>query len=224
MRMMAAKGLVPMKPNEMLSTLAILYRDADKTIRDAAEASLKKVPKKIVISALATKIHAHVIDFFARNFMDQDQLSAAIIANPTTKDETITYLAYKLENDVLLDRIAENQVRFLRYPTIIEALYFNPKVRMSTVSAIVDLAVREGIMIDHILAFKEVKEAIARSASGTTAKSPPVSTPTDTSAKAVPDKQSTEIKLPQEVNPEDMSLADFLAAMVEVRALPKNPE
>ena len=53
-----------------------------------------------------------------------------------------------------------NEQRLLRHPAIIEALYLNKHVRMSTVDRAVELAARNGLDLKNIAIFSEIKAAI----------------------------------------------------------------
>jgi hypothetical protein len=59
-----------------------------------------------------------------------------------------------------LEMIAGNELRLLRCPAIITALYLNPRTRMSTASRAVELAVRNDVRVEGIPSFDEVKAAI----------------------------------------------------------------
>jgi hypothetical protein len=82
-----------------------------------------------------------------------------ILLNGATADETVERMARRCMKNVA-DLVASNQQRLLRHPAIIEALYLNKNTRMSTVDRVVTFAIRQGLVLDGIPAFKELAAAI----------------------------------------------------------------
>jgi hypothetical protein len=87
-----------------------------------------------------------------------------VLFNQHTHDETFVTLASHLQEREL-EIMAQNAQRLLRYPTIIEAIYFNKNARMSTVERLLELAVRNGLTLDRIPQFKEIAANILNSGS-----------------------------------------------------------
>ena len=56
--------------------------------------------------------------------------------------------------------VATNQERVIAHPRIVELLYMNKRVRMSTVNRLIELMVRHGIELTGIAAYKEIAQAI----------------------------------------------------------------
>lgn len=156
---MAAKGLVPLGPTDLITVLYQLSHDPDEQIRNAATQKASSLPENILQGALSGKVDNRVIDFYAKKLVDRDKLLEVIILNHATADETIARLA-KSTNEMLSELVATNEQRMLRFPQIIENLYNNKYARMSTVNRAIELAVRNNIILDGIAAFKEVAEAI----------------------------------------------------------------
>jgi hypothetical protein len=77
-----------------------------------------------------------------------------------TPDETIRYMASNVTNADRLEIIARNQVRFLRFPAIVEALYYNPETRMGSISRVIETAARHNVSLQHLPGFKEVEASI----------------------------------------------------------------
>jgi hypothetical protein len=82
-----------------------------------------------------------------------------VVYNRATADETFAYLATQC-GERELELIAAAEERCLRHPAIVEALYFNQRARQSTIDRLIDLCVRNGVMIDRIPAFKEAAAAL----------------------------------------------------------------
>ncbi|GMV39202.1 MAG: hypothetical protein AMXMBFR64_09180 [Myxococcales bacterium] len=161
MRLMAAKALLPMEPAELAPVLAYLGSSGDDKLRAAAGQTARELPDALLegpLSSAAT--HPQVLDWFARLFVDVPKRAERLILNGAVADETIAHLTKSLRDATLLDLIGANQIRILRSPAIIEALYFNPETRMSTISRAIETAVRNGVRLTHIPGFKEIEESI----------------------------------------------------------------
>jgi hypothetical protein len=159
-RMMAAKGLVPLKPDDLLTVLYQLGYDPDDSVRVAATEKATGLPENIVEGALrGAALDPRVLDYFANRLRAKPHLLEIIVLNHTTADETVARVA-GWATEALSEVIATNEQRLLRHPAIIEALYNNRNARMSTVNRAIELAVRNNIVLNGIAAFKEVVEAI----------------------------------------------------------------
>jgi hypothetical protein len=167
-RMMAAKGLVPMGPVEMVTALYQLALDGDPKIADAAQAQVSKLPEAILAAGLEAQRDPRVLDYYSTLVEDAGRPVDCILLNPAVHDDTVLQLASKL-GEKATEIIAGNQQRLLRCPSIIEALYFNPKARMSTVQRLLEMAVRNGLDLTRIPQFKELEASIL----GTVPEEPP---------------------------------------------------
>jgi hypothetical protein len=157
-RMMAAKGLVPIRGHDQITMLAQLTADEAAEVRDAAKRTLKGLPENVLNPACEAPLPAAVLDMLAGLISDQEAL-ALIAANPNTHDRTVERIAHT-GSEALCERIAINEQRLLGAPMIIEALYKNRNTRMSTADRLIDLAARNQIELTGIPAFKEHVEAL----------------------------------------------------------------
>lgn len=160
MKMMAASGLAPLPPVDMIKILYYFGFGADQALSDKARESLSRLPEALVLTALAQPLGAHVLDGLARLLGDREDATEKIILNQTTDGETIAWMTVKIRSERLLEIVASNEQRLLRHPQIIEALYMNKACRMSTVDRVIELAVRGGLELDGIPTFAEAKAAI----------------------------------------------------------------
>ena len=158
-RMMAAKGLVPLGPNELVTVLYQLAHDPDAQIAAAATEKGVGLPENILGGALGGALDPRVLDFYGRRLGSNEALLQVVAMNHATADETVVHIA-KHSSEILSEIVATNEQRLLQHPPIIEALYHNKKARMSTVNRAIELAVRHGIVLDGIAAYKEVAAAI----------------------------------------------------------------
>lgn len=141
MKMMAARGMVPAPPAQLVQVLFQLHFDA--SVSEAVTSALADMPENVLVSALNKGQPPGVLDWVAE-VREDGAVQEAIVLSKEAHDATICRLAETAEADVC-EIIANNQVRVLRSPAIIEALYKNTKARMSTVDKLIDLAQRNEV-------------------------------------------------------------------------------
>lgn len=141
MKMMAARGMVPAPPAQMAKVLYQLH--FDEGMREMASQAAREMPENVILSALQQEQPAVVLDWYAE-IREEPALLEAIVLNKDTDDATVLRVAGE-GSAGLCDMIANNQVRVLRTPAIIEALYKNTNARMSTVDKLIDLAERNQV-------------------------------------------------------------------------------
>jgi hypothetical protein len=162
LKLMAARGLAPLGPADFVTAIYQLAQGEDAAIKAAALKSATELPEKIFQGALGEPIDRRVLDFFARRLWQKPKLLEIVLLNKATDDETVRHLA-SLCAEAELELIAKNEERLLRTPTIIAALYLNPKTRMSTAQRALELAVRNNVRVEGIPAFDEAVRAIEQS-------------------------------------------------------------
>ncbi len=158
-RMMAARGLVPIRGNDQIILLVQLSADPEDGVAKSARDSIGKLPENLLTAACAAALPASILDGLVDLCRDNDELLAIIAANAATADGTVELMARRASEN-LAERIAINEQRVLRAPAIIEALYKNRNTRMSTVDRLIDLAARNGVDLPNIATFKEHAEAL----------------------------------------------------------------
>ncbi len=168
-KMMAARGLMPLPPADQAAVLYQLSLDADAAVAQAARGTATGLPEKLLTGLVAGRHDARVLDFFAMLHADKPAVFEAVVLNHATADATVAALAAR-SGPREVDLIAQNEVRLLRHPEIIGAMYLNPKARMSTVDRAVELAVRNQVRVPGVAAWEEV----ARALSGQAAPAPSV--------------------------------------------------
>lgn len=158
-KMMAARGLAPMGPGDLLTVLYQLQLEADPQLAGAAKQTAERLPDNILGPALAGPLDPRVIDLFSSQVIQKPEVMERVLLNPYTHDETFVTLAGQLAEREL-EILAQNAQRLLRTPAIIEALYFNKNARMSTVDRLLELAIRNGLVLDKVPQYKELAAAI----------------------------------------------------------------
>ena len=158
-KMMAARGLVPFGPADLATALYQLTFDTASEVAKAAGARVADLPDNILNAALEADLDPMVLDFYAGRLLRKGPQIERILLNRNTDDETFLVLARKLREREL-EILAANQARLLRRPEIIEALYFNRNARMSTVQRLIELAARNGLMLERIPHFLDLTRKI----------------------------------------------------------------
>lgn len=158
-RMMAAKGLVPVKGGDLVTLLVQLAFDREAGLASAAKGTLEGIPEGVLHAATEGELHASILDGLAEVFAKREDVVERLAANRFVADATMAGLA-RWCSERVAEIIATNQQRLLGAPKIIEALYMNKQTRMSTVDRLVELAARNGVELNGIPAFAAHVEAI----------------------------------------------------------------
>ena len=159
-KLMAARGMAPLRPAELTIAVYQLSFDSDAAVKGAAEAAPASLPDRIVLGPLGEPLPAPVLHFFAEHLPStRRQAIERILDNHNTSDETFVHLARRLD-DSGLEIIFQNEVRLLRCPALVEALYFNKRARMSMVSRALELCARNGVRLEGIPGFDELATAL----------------------------------------------------------------
>jgi len=158
-RMMAAKGLVPVKGGDLVTLLVQLGADHDKNIADPASDTLKGLPEGVLHAACSAQLHVAILDGLADHFKSRDDILERLVMNQGAGDYTIERIALYCSESIS-EAIAVNQQRILAAPKIIEALYKNANTRMSTADRLIELCARNNVVLEGIPSFQDHVEAI----------------------------------------------------------------
>jgi hypothetical protein len=132
-RLAAARGLLPLPQNELLEVLVALRQSKDAEISSAASATLDSQTKEdLVMAARAEDVVPSVLAFLATAPNGTREVREAVILNPLTPDNAIAAVASETNDPQLLELIATNQQRLVRFPDIIDAILGN---RVKTIEA-----------------------------------------------------------------------------------------
>jgi hypothetical protein len=156
---MAARGLAPLGPKDLATALFQLSLDVDPALAETARKTATSLPERVLQAAFGEALDGRVLHFFARHVASRPEFVELIVYNHATADETFAYFAAQC-GERELEMIAAAEERCLRHPAIVEALYFNERARQSTVDRLIELCVRNDVMIDRIPAFKEAAAAL----------------------------------------------------------------
>jgi regulator of extracellular matrix RemA (YlzA/DUF370 family) len=125
-RLAAASGLLPLPQSDLLEVLVALRQSADREIAEAAKETLQTQERDdLLIAARSDETTVAVLDYLATRQNDDRQIPEALILNNKTPDQAIALLAKATSDGALLDLIAQNQQRLIRFPQIIDAILAN---------------------------------------------------------------------------------------------------
>jgi hypothetical protein len=156
---MAARGMVPIKGAEQVMLLLQLAADPDEALASTARESLHKLPDNVLFPAVEGALAASFLDALAEHFREREEVFERLAANPQIDAGTLEWVALRCSERVS-ERISVNEQRLLQSPRVIEALYKNKQTRMSTADRLVELAARNGVVLDiptfeaHVAAIK----------------------------------------------------------------------
>jgi len=126
-RLAAARGLLPLPQSDLLEVLVALCLSDDSEIAEAATETLQsEPPEDLLIAAKADDTAPSVLAYLANLQSGDSELHEAAILNSRTPDEALAKLAASATDSALIELIAINQQRLVRFPEIIEAILVNP--------------------------------------------------------------------------------------------------
>ncbi|MEZ4255505.1 MAG: hypothetical protein R3A78_07285 [Polyangiales bacterium] len=158
-KMMAAKGLVPVKGADMVMLLVQLSADTDSNVAGPARDTLAGLPREVLLAACGGEMHIAALDRLAEVYIEDDEVLERLMLNGATATSTVARVG-RFCSERITEVIATNQQRLLGSPDIIEALYKNTKTRMSTADRLIELAARNGVELTGIPSFQAHVEAI----------------------------------------------------------------
>jgi hypothetical protein len=126
-RMIAARGLAPISPDEMLFLLIHLHEDSDPEVEAQSKETLAGLSEKEILDQLRSKTcHPIILQHFGSKSASPAILEA-IILNQTTPGELIEEIALRAPAS-LLETILYNRVRLLKFPKIVKNIKANQKI------------------------------------------------------------------------------------------------
>jgi hypothetical protein len=159
MKMMAAKGLLPgAKPSDVVTVIVILGQSEIEEVVKTANTTLKNLPRPILDGAFADQLAAPVLRALAEQFYENPEFVEKLLRQSSVSGGCLEFLAERA-TERIGELIATNEQLMLANPRVIEKLYMNKRVRMSTADRLIELAVRNQIELG-IPVFKEVAAAI----------------------------------------------------------------
>jgi hypothetical protein len=125
-RLAAARGLLPLPQQDLLEVLVALSNNSDAEIAEAATETLQSEnPDELLIAAKADETAPTVLAYLASQTDAKREIHEALILNSNTPDEALAVLAATTKDGLLLELVALNQQRLVRFPQLIEAILEN---------------------------------------------------------------------------------------------------
>ncbi|MCC7386791.1 MAG: hypothetical protein IT384_33455 [Deltaproteobacteria bacterium] len=153
-RMMAARGLAPMPPRELVTVQYVLTYDPDEKIQAAARQAIEKLDARVANAVLGdTALDPHVLGFLAESLAQRDAEVEKVLLNPSTPSRAFVQVAAVASQETC-ELIANNQARLLDEPEIARGLIRNPRSLKSTTDRVIDFLVRSGILLDGLPEFE----------------------------------------------------------------------
>ena len=124
LRLMAAQGLLPLKPEDLVEMWTDLVADADEGVRAAAVQSLTGFPPAELLPILRSRETPAAVLSWAVTHRRERELREVTLQNTSLPDETIEALAPSLSQE-LAELVVINQTRLLRRTSLLVALESN---------------------------------------------------------------------------------------------------
>jgi hypothetical protein len=125
LRLMAAQGALPLKPEDLVELWTDLTRDPDPEVHETAAASLTGFDPAEFLPILKSKeTPASVLNWAVRHRSERE-LREVTLQNTSLPDETIESLAAELPQE-LAELVVINQARLLRRTSLLETIETNP--------------------------------------------------------------------------------------------------
>ncbi|MEP7133260.1 MAG: hypothetical protein ABI914_08835 [Acidobacteriota bacterium] len=125
LRRYAARGLLPLDRAEQLRALMTVLDDPEPEIRDAARAAFAAVPPEEILAFIDDSSPGEMDLHRIAQHTDDSFVLERLVRSRTVADETLRLLARSVRGPVQ-DALVVNQVRLLRNPELIDALFENP--------------------------------------------------------------------------------------------------
>ncbi len=159
MKLMLARGLVPMKPLVQLCALYQLAATETGDVQQTAVATARKVPRATVVGIAKQPLLPVVLDWVAQIWADAPDVLQAVLLNQQTDIDTLVWTAEKADEETT-ELLARNQQRLLESSALVRALYLNRNTRASTADRIIDFAARNDLDLSDIPGYREILAAV----------------------------------------------------------------
>jgi hypothetical protein len=125
LRLMAAQGALPLKPEDLVELLHLLVDDSDEDVAGSAHATLAAMPAEELLAIFKDRQTLPAILGWGLANRLEGNLREAVLQNTSTPDEAIEAEVGELPEE-LAELVVINQVRLLRRTSLLERLEVNP--------------------------------------------------------------------------------------------------
>ena len=193
LRLMAAQGLLPLKPDDLVEMWTDLVMDPDEGVRTAADQSLSSFPATELQPILKSRDTPASVLSWAVTHRTEHELREIALQNTSLPDETFEALAPVL-TQALAELVVINQTRLLRRTSLLVALETNA-----------------GLNNDQKRRLRELRDSFRIGQAAAVPPPAPAATPTPPEAPAEPEPESEIAPLGDVVMTEDEALAHYLS-------------
>jgi hypothetical protein len=127
LRLMAAQGALPLKPEDLVELLTDLTSDADGGVQEAARQSLAVFPVEELIPIAKSRDTPASVLSWTVTFRLEKEVREVALQNTSLPDETVEALSRELPEE-LAELVVINQTRLLRRTSLLEAIEANPNL------------------------------------------------------------------------------------------------
>ena len=117
MRMVAAKGLLPLSPGAMIAVCFVLQGDPNKKIRQQAMDTASSIPIEKLLPTVSMNSHPKVLEFLVECRKAEPALLERVLGVRVANDRTVRLIASNADVNVL-EQLVRNQERLLIDPDI----------------------------------------------------------------------------------------------------------
>ena len=126
-RLAAARGMLPLPQNDRLEVLISLQANEDQELATAAAETLEtESSEDLLVAAKGEDSPVSVLSYLATRKEATKEIHEAVVLNAQTPDEALAKLVSITTEGSLLELVAVNQQRLVRFPALIDAVLTNP--------------------------------------------------------------------------------------------------
>ncbi len=124
-RMMAAEGALPLKPEDLVDLLELMHRDPLAEVANLATKTFSELSVDTLLPLVKARDASVAVLAWTLEIRTDPKLLEACLQNTSTSDEAIAHQAPKLP-EALAELVVINQTRLLRHPALLERIESNP--------------------------------------------------------------------------------------------------
>jgi hypothetical protein len=124
-RMMAAEGALPLKPEDLIDLLEVMSRDEVKDVSELATKTFSEMPAETLVPIVKARDASVGVLAWTLQVHTDSKVLEACLQNTATPDEAIAKKAARLPEG-LAELVVINQTRLLRHMPLLEAIETNP--------------------------------------------------------------------------------------------------
>jgi hypothetical protein len=124
-RMMAAEGALPLKPEDLVDLLEVMRRDPSAEVSNLARKTFSELESDTLLPLVKGRDATPAVLSWTLEVRTEPRLIEACLQNTATPDEAIAHMAAVLP-EPMAELVVINQTRLLRYASLLPNLESNP--------------------------------------------------------------------------------------------------